>query len=44
MQEEEQIGLEATSYLAGIADQLCMYYGGSTIWTANSGQIILKIF
>ena len=40
MQEEEQIGLEATSYLAGIADQLCMYYGGSTIWTANSGQII----
>ena len=40
MQEEEQIGLEATSYLAGIADQLCMYYGGSTIWTANSGQMI----
>ena len=25
MQKEEQIGLEATSYLAGIADQLCMY-------------------
>ena len=39
MQEEEQIGLEATSYLAGIADQLCMYYGGSTVWSVNDGQI-----
>ena len=43
MQEEEQIGLEATSYLAGIADQLCMYYGGSTIWTVISGQIWRKL-
>ena len=42
MQEEEQIGLEATSYLAGIADQLCMYYGGRTVWTDIIGQIWKK--